>query len=379
MEISVMASLRPVLAVGFGHYFRERLLTGLFEAGYTPDIRVATSLVDGQAEFDDVVAPFFARHGLACPKFIPDVADAATAVRGMGGWGAAVINTPPGLHHAQATACLEVGLDVYVEKPIVTQEDDLISLIEAAERAGVRLFTGSQRRMEAPFEYMRDVIANGVEFGQLARISCVLSVGERPIGWRTDRSLAGGGVLLDSGYHLLDCATWLASSAGHSFGPGSVRYAYFSRELVMNEGTDTLESTAFGHARSDGGVDLFFDVSYLTATASVFERLEVVDREGARVVVIRDQAVRGAQPGRVTHQRPDGSVVALQSADGVAALDRALLSHSAGNSRPLESFLKSRESPKERVNDHPCTGASAVASWLLVREIYRKASGDGHA
>jgi len=57
---------------------------------------------------------------------------------------AALIITPHALHHDQATACLEAGLDVLLEKPMVMNAAEAHSLIETRDRTGRLLVVAFQ-------------------------------------------------------------------------------------------------------------------------------------------------------------------------------------------------------------------------------------------
>jgi len=48
------------------------------------------------------------------------------------------------LHFAQATACLEAGLDVLLEKPMVMTADEARALIETRDRSGRLLVVAFQ-------------------------------------------------------------------------------------------------------------------------------------------------------------------------------------------------------------------------------------------
>jgi predicted dehydrogenase len=361
----VESRARSGIAVGFGRYLRERVLARLMDAD--PDLLTldaVTELRNGREEFDDLVVPFFASRGIRTPDYVPDLEDAIDATGSHGSTPpVAIINTPTGLHAGQAATCIAGGLDVYVERPLGTHNDDVPGLVRAAEKAGLIIFTGSQRRAEAPFRYVHDAVVGRRDFADIASIRCTLATGQRPNGWRADSKLAGGGILTDSGFHLLDCAAWLASGAGHAFEDNSVRYLY----LQGGEGGG-LESTAVGHIRSPTGLDLFFDLSYTTPMNSVYERLEVNDRDGARLALVRDQAVRSSAPGRVTHQRQDGSIVASKVGSDYVVLEAAELSRDSNVAGPLRSFLRAREGGPGP--EHPCSGQSHVASWKLIKEIY---------
>ena len=57
---------------------------------------------------------------------------------------AVFIITPHNLHHDQAKLCLEAGLDVLLEKPMVMNAGEALSLIETRDRAGKLLVVAFQ-------------------------------------------------------------------------------------------------------------------------------------------------------------------------------------------------------------------------------------------
>ncbi|WP_100444017.1 Gfo/Idh/MocA family protein [Glycomyces xiaoerkulensis] len=369
-----MALTTPLLAVGFGYYLRNGLLTRLLRSeARLVDIEIVTCLLGGTSEFEANVVPLFRSFGLAPPRYVPRLADALKAI-GEFADPAAAISTPTGLHFEHAAACIDAGLDVYVERPVVTPADDLPTLVEAADASGLVLFTGNQRRVEPPFQYLHEVVVKRRHFGELAAIRCTLAVGERLSGWRVDKALSGGGIVADTGHHLLDCAAWIADGVGHRFPRGSTRYVGFGREPWMRTGGDPLETSAFGHLRSPRGLNLYFDLSYAVPIGSVYERLEMWDHQGTRVLVMRDQTVRSSQPGLVTHQLGDGSIVSVGVDGTETPLSGRQISRQSNVTGPIEGFLRLHRSSEASV-DHPCSGAASVPSWELTKEIHEYVQG----
>lgn len=365
---------RKALAIGFGRYLRERVFKQLVAADPSIlEVVAVTCLQGGNEEYEKIVVPVFRSAGLTAPEYLPELTDALSALSDCARHMTVIINTPTGLHAKQALACIDAGFDVYVERPITSHTDDLPQLVAAAKSIGVVLFTGSQRRLETSFQYLHDVVRYERDFHALASIRCTLSSGERPTGWRIDPILAGGGVLMDSGHHQLDYAVWVAGSVGHRFGTESIRYAYLSNAPWITDRAESVEATAVGHAQSDHGSELFFDLSYTAPRDAVFERIEVVDTDGAKVSITREQAKRRTEPGLVTHQRADGSIVSATIGNRVVMMHNAQISSKANTHGPLRSFLHAREGRENSWRTHPSSGASAVASWELVRAIYRHA------
>jgi oxidoreductase len=116
----------------------------------------------------------------------------------------AVVAVPNHAHAPVARDLLLRGLATFVEKPVCLTTEEADALAEAEQRGGAPLLAGSAALYRADImELMRLVPALGpVRHIDLAWIRA------RGIpqakGWFTNRALAGGGVLVDLGWHLLD-------------------------------------------------------------------------------------------------------------------------------------------------------------------------------
>jgi len=124
---------------------------------------------------------------------------------------AILIATPTAFHHAQATAALQAGKHVMVEKPMAMNLAEAREMLAAAKAAGRVLSVFHNRRWDIDFLAVRSAIASGI-FGKVFNIesrlgqyaSCVgpAATEYRP-NWRNEAAFGGGG-LLDWGSHFLD-------------------------------------------------------------------------------------------------------------------------------------------------------------------------------
>lgn len=128
----------------------------------------------------------------------------------------AFIITPHALHYAQAVACMERGLDVLLEKPMVVSADEARRLIGVRDRTGrllVVAFPGSL----SPQIRTAVAMLRANELGPILNISAVVwqNWGPSQVGtWRQDPALSGGGFLFDTGAHVLNT---VADLAGEDF------------------------------------------------------------------------------------------------------------------------------------------------------------------
>lgn len=119
---------------------------------------------------------------------------------------AVFIITPHNLHHDHAKICLEAGLDVLLEKPMVMNAAEAISLMDARDRSGKQLVVAFQGGLSPQINYAADLIASG-ELGELRTVTGMVWQGwkDMTVGkWRQIPEIAGGGFLFDSGAHMLN-------------------------------------------------------------------------------------------------------------------------------------------------------------------------------
>jgi oxidoreductase len=120
----------------------------------------------------------------------------------------AVVAVPNHLHADVAGRLLTAGISVFLEKPVCVTSAEADALA-AAERGGGTLLAGSAVRYRADVEALRQAMTDLGEIRHVG-LSWVRARGvPRAGGWFTQRDKAGGGALLDLGWHLLDTLTFL--------------------------------------------------------------------------------------------------------------------------------------------------------------------------
>jgi len=123
---------------------------------------------------------------------------------------AVVICSPHTLHFQQAMDALNSGCHVLIEKPMACSQAEAQQMIETAEKVGKVLQVSYQRHFQPEFIFIRDAIANG-EIGKLTSVTASLyqEWGQGTVGsWRQNPALSGGGMLMDSGSHIVDVLLW---------------------------------------------------------------------------------------------------------------------------------------------------------------------------
>ena len=120
-----------------------------------------------------------------------------------------VIATPSALHADQAIAALNRGFPVFCQKPLARNAEETRRVVEAAEAANSLLAVDlSYRYLDGANEIKRR-IADG-ELGEIFAVDLVFHNAYGPDKtWFFDRSMSGGGCLIDLGIHLVDLAMWM--------------------------------------------------------------------------------------------------------------------------------------------------------------------------
>jgi predicted dehydrogenase len=105
------------------------------------------------------------------------------------------------------------GVHMLSEKPLATSLEDAQAMIDACDRAGVKLMTAFPMRFSAPLSEVKARL----DAGELGQVYCFNSTnqGELPKrhrAWFVDPKLAGGGAVLDHTVHLVDIMRWYLGS-----------------------------------------------------------------------------------------------------------------------------------------------------------------------
>lgn len=124
------------------------------------------------------------------------------------------ICTPPSSHTQLALLAIERGIDVLCEKPLCLQRSDYISLIQSRYRNRSLVFPVHNWKyapaISKVFEMIRQGRIGDVEHVEIATLRSQVCPGTsqgaipgctRSEDWRTDPSIAGGGITIDHGWH----------------------------------------------------------------------------------------------------------------------------------------------------------------------------------
>ncbi len=152
---------------------------------------------------------------------------------------AVLIITPHALHFEQATAFLDAGIDVLLEKPMVMDAAEAETLIATRDRTGRLLVVAFPGSLSPQVRAAARMIRTG-ELGPILTIDAVAwqdwDVQARGT-WRQVPELSGGGFLFDTGAHMLNTVadlvgediTEVAAWLEHDGGPVDLRGVVMAR------------------------------------------------------------------------------------------------------------------------------------------------------
>jgi predicted dehydrogenase len=184
-----------------------------------------------------------------------------------------VVATPNKFLAPISIAALKNEKQVLCEKPLGRNVQESQKIMEAALEGGGTLKTGFNHRHHPALAQAKKFLDLG-EIGRLLNLRCRYGHGGRPgydQEWRANKTLSGGGELLDQGIHVVDLMRWLAGDFDEVF--GVVRTYYWE----MN-----VEDNAFALFKGKDGLEAFMHTSW-TQWKNLFS-LEIFGSRGYLII-----------------------------------------------------------------------------------------------
>jgi predicted dehydrogenase len=187
------------IVVGTGGFAR-------FHIGAMMDMKRTTDIV-GFVEPSEpsrtATAVFFSERGIACPPFYETIRE---LVKDQGAADAAVICCPHKYHFESAQNCLQNGMDVLIEKPMVMNGVEAKRLIALRNRTGRLVMVAFPGSLSPAIWKAKQLLAQGA-IGKVSAISAfahqrwkAATIGT----WRQIPEISGGGFLFDTGSHMIN-------------------------------------------------------------------------------------------------------------------------------------------------------------------------------
>jgi predicted dehydrogenase len=192
--------------IGCGGMARHHLRQILQQQETTRVRMVCEPSPEAYARFCEV----FEEAGVKAPENEPDLERMLTLYGDE--LDAAFIITPHALHHRQARACMEAGLDVLLEKPMVMNAEEALDLIDVRNRTGRLMVVAFNGSLSPRIRTAARMLRSG-EIGPILNIHGVAWQSWKQgtaNTWRQIPEVAGGGFLFDTGAHMLNTISDLA-------------------------------------------------------------------------------------------------------------------------------------------------------------------------
>jgi predicted dehydrogenase len=123
-----------------------------------------------------------------------------------------VVCTPPADHADTTRRCLARGLHVLCEKPLALTTWDVLTMLQAANRAQRKVMVASKFRHVPEVAGARALLAAGEIGAPVAFEISFCSPVAMETRWNADPAHSGGGVIIDNGCHALDVVSYLFGS-----------------------------------------------------------------------------------------------------------------------------------------------------------------------
>jgi predicted dehydrogenase len=272
-----------------------------------------------------------------------------------------IVATPSGAHAELAVAAARAGKHVVVEKPLEITLERSDRIIEACDRAGVRLCTIFPSR----FGDANQALKAAIEAGRLGR----LTLGEttckwwRPQsyydegGWKGTKALDGGGALMNQAIHNVDLLLWMLGPVTHVTG--------FTTTLAHKR--IEVEDTAVACLRFASGA-----LGVIQATTSVYPGLPktiAVHGDRGTIVIEQDDVLRWDLAEETEEDRRIKARFAQKSGASGGASNPAAISH-IGHARQLADFAEAIRTDRPPLVD----GREGRKAVEVILGIYRSAS-----
>lgn len=164
---------------------------------------------------------------------------------------AILVCTPPAAHLENCREALRQGFPVLCEKPLSTDARSARLMLEEAERTGVPFTVASKFRFVGDIAEAKRLIAAGTIGEPILLQNSFTSPVDMRGRWNSQKSISGGGVLIDHGPHSVDLIR-------HLCGPVA---EIFAVEGSRSQGL-AVEETVHFVARTSGGVLAIVDLSW---------------------------------------------------------------------------------------------------------------------
>ena len=210
-----------------------------------------------------------------------------------------ILTTPSGLHPAQAIEVAAAGRHVITEKPMATRWKEGRAMVEACDKAGVRLFVVKQNRRNDTLQLLKRAVEQK-RFGQIYSVA-INVFWTRPQAYYDSAKWRGtwefdGGAFMNQASHYIDLLDWL-------IGPVESVMAYTGTLVRDIE----VEDSGVAAIRWRSGAMGTLNVTMLTYPQNLEGSITILGEKGT--VRVGGVAVNEIQHWEFADQRPEDATI----------------------------------------------------------------------
>ena len=155
-----------------------------------------------------------------------------------------VVMTPHHSHLPLVRAAARRGVHVLKEKPFARSLEEALEIQRVCDAANIHLMTSLPRRFNLNYKLFHEWVHRvGQPF--FAEFTYTKFVEQPGHGWRGHKSLAGGGCIIDLGYHMVDMILW-------NLGLPDRVHASISASAAPNSSYDAEDTALVGFRYANG-------------------------------------------------------------------------------------------------------------------------------
>lgn len=273
---------------------------------------------------------------------------------------AVTICTPSGAHLEPALAAAAAGKHVVVEKPLEITAERCDQIIDACDRAGVRLGAVFQSRFHDSSRLMKRAVGEG-RFGKItlgdAYVKWYRSQEYYDSGaWRGTWDLDGGGALMNQAIHSVDLLLWLM---------GPVVEISALTDTLTHERIE-VEDVAVANLRFANGALGVIEAT-TTAYPGTLKRVEISGSHGT--AILEEEDIKMWQFAEETPEDEEiRRSMAGRTETGGGAADPSAINH-RGHQLLIEEFVSAVNENRPTLLD----GREGRRSVEVIRAIYESA------
>ena len=164
-----------------------------------------------------------------------------------------VIASPTHLHREHACAAMEMGVDVFLDKPMAQDYETALEITRCAQKTGCKLMVYQPYRANPEVNQLRKIIESG-KLGRLVSLQTSRQQYIRRADWQAFQKF-GGGILNNYGAHLIDALLYLSQDR--------VKRLFCTKDAVATLGD--ADDVVRVMLRTENGITLDLDINQAAA------------------------------------------------------------------------------------------------------------------